>query len=105
MVFGIAISIEALIRADVQTLKVKTHNSRNYRRLVGGFAVLYGAGALVTWIGLPGAAFLIVIVLGIAFGERRWWLLLSIAVLLPLVLYLFFSQVGGVPIPLGLLDD
>lgn len=37
-------------------------------------------------------------------GEKRWWLVTLIAILLPMLLYLFFTKVANIPIPGGLID-
>lgn len=37
-------------------------------------------------------------------GERRWKIILPVAIALPLVLYFFFVYVANVPIPLGVFE-
>lgn len=38
-------------------------------------------------------------------GERRWLIVLLVAVLLPTLLYLFFTKVANIPIPGGVLES
>ena len=37
-------------------------------------------------------------------GERRWRIILPVAVLLPLLLYVFFVHIANVPMPLGVFE-
>ena len=70
-------------------------------RVCLGFMLLYASWGAMFAIGLPIASGLIILVFGALFGERRLWLLALVAVVAPLVLYYFFTQVAKVPIPLG----
>jgi len=38
-------------------------------------------------------------------GERRWWLIALNAVVLPMLLYGFFTYLANVPLPLGLFEQ
>jgi len=68
-------------------------------------AMLFGFYALIPYAGMvvPGMAFIFALT-GFA-GERRWRLMATVAVAVPLLLYLFFTQVAGVPIPLGVFES
>lgn len=69
------------------------------------FIVLYASWAATFAIGLPITSALTILVFGALFGERRLWLLALIAVVVPVVLYYFFTHVAKVPIPLGTLFE
>ena len=51
----------------------------------------------------PGAA----LVLGLMLfaGERRWWLAVAVSFGIPILLYVFFTFVAGIPIPLGVFES
>jgi len=68
-------------------------------------AALFGFYALIPHAGMvvPGMVFIFAL-LGFA-GERRWRLMATVAVGVPLLLYVFFTQVAGVPIPLGVFES
>ncbi len=65
------------------------------------FVVLFFA---LPYLGFPLSTAIALVLLMPLAGERRWHLILPIAVLLPLLLYLFFTQVANIPIPGGVLD-
>jgi len=68
-------------------------------------AALFGFYALIPHAGMvvPGMVFIFAL-MGFA-GERRWRLMAAVAVGVPLLLYVFFTQVAGVPIPLGVFES
>jgi len=68
-------------------------------------AMLFGFYVLIPHLGMvvPGMAFIFAL-MGFA-GERRWRLMAAVAVGVPLLLYVFFTQVAGVPIPLGVFES
>jgi len=67
-------------------------------------ASLFGFYALIPVAGMvvPGVVFIFAL-MGFA-GERRWRLMVAVAVAAPLLLYAFFTQVAGIPIPLGVFE-
>lgn len=108
VIFGVLI----VVRGMLQRRKIVTapafdvsvaNRRRGALRIIGGFAVLYGSWASISVVGLPVASVLIIVILSMAFGERRAIWLIGIAIFLPLFLYVFFSEIAGVPIPLGII--
>lgn len=67
--------------------------------LVVGFVVLSGYYWAMTRVGMVIASSLGIMLLGYAYGERRWQVLMPVALLLPVALYIFFVYVAGIPIP------
>ena len=57
---------------------------------------------LIDWIGMVLASIIAVIVFVLKCGERRYKIMLPIAVLLPIGLYYFFLKVANIPMPLGI---
>ena len=76
-------------------------SGRYYLRVLLGFVILFASWGATFWVGLPLSSAFIILVFGMLFGERRYWLLILLAAVLPLVLYYFFTHVAKVPIPLG----
>ena len=63
-----------------------------------------GFYVLIPFLGMvvPGMAVIFgLMVLG---GERRWLLAAAVAAGVPLLLYVFFVHVAGIPIPLGIFE-
>ena len=69
--------------------------------VVGSLFALYFA---IPFAGIVAGTMVILIFLIWLSGERRWRLILSIAILLPLVLYFFFVHVANVPMPVGVFE-
>ncbi|WP_444999507.1 tripartite tricarboxylate transporter TctB family protein [Halomonas mongoliensis] len=67
--------------------------------LVVGCVLLAGYFWAMTRVGMVVASSLGILLLGYAYGERSWRVLIPVAFLLPIVLYLFFVYVAGIPIP------
>ncbi|QTF93803.1 tripartite tricarboxylate transporter TctB family protein [Halomonas sp. BM-2019] len=67
--------------------------------LVVGCVLLAGYLWAMTRVGMVVASALGILLLGYAYGERRWRILVPVALLLPVALYLFFVYVAGIPIP------
>lgn len=104
VVFGIVIAVQAVRQpAEPKAAKDGEYPLRP-RRILGGFACMYLTWAAIPVIGLPGACGILIFVFGKAFGEKRTILLLAVSVVVPFLLYLFFSGIAGVPIPLGWFD-
>lgn len=55
----------------------------------------------VQWLGMLAASVLAIVVFAGFYGERRAWLLVPVAVALPLALYYFFVNLAHVPLPQG----
>ena len=73
-------------------------------RTFGFLFILLLLALTLNWLGFIVAstiAMLLALWLG---GERRLFLIIPLAVILPLVLYFFFLKVARIPIPLGILE-
>ena len=72
--------------------------------LAAALGALFGFYVLIPSLGMvvPGMAVIFgLMVLG---GERRWLLAAAVAASVPLLLYVFFVHVAGIPIPLGIFE-
>jgi len=52
---------------------------------------------------VPGMA--LIFILMIFSGYRRWWLIILLSLLVPILLYGFFVHVANIPIPLGIFES
>ena len=82
-------------------------SGRWLRRLPGlavALGALFGFYFLIPSLGMvvPGVA--VIFGLMIFGGERRWGLAATVAAGVPILLYVFFVHVAGIPIPLGVLE-
>jgi len=107
LLIGVLTSISALSSRAVEAQDVAANNNSNRKRLwvmvvlgVLSAAIFF----LLPTLGFPLTTGLALMVAMPLAGERRWWLVLIIALTLPMLLYLFFTQVANIPIPGGLLD-
>ena len=79
----------------------------SYSRLTGSFKVGTVIVALfvfyfsLTTLGLVVASIIMMAALMWFFGERKFILIASLSISIPIALYLFFRHVASVPIPLG----
>jgi len=106
--FGLLTALEGTLTRSKEASFDPSHHSdglRGLRRILLSFILLYALTGAINWIGLPIACGIVILVFGALFRERRPWLLLVIAILIPLTLYYFFTEVAGVPIPMGDLFD
>lgn len=108
IVFGAIVALESLSKPANEATADETEHpigAAGFRsvvfRMVLGFGLLYAMWGTIQWVGLPAASIAIIFVFGILFKERRHWLLAIVALLIPLALYYFFTEIANVPIPLG----
>lgn len=71
-------------------------------RLVAGVLIMFVCWGLIPILGLPAVSALALAGFGYLMGTSRPWLLGVLAVVLPAVLYAFFTWAANVPVPLGL---
>ena len=73
-------------------------------RLAVVLTALFAFYFLIEHLGMVASG--IVLIFGMMWfaGERRYWLMATIAVAVPLLLYFFFVQVANIPIPLGIFE-
>ncbi len=65
---------------------------------------LLGMYFLIPHVGMAVSCAITFIAMTLFAGERRWKYIIPIAVLLPLLLYLFFVYVASVPLPVGVFE-
>ena len=68
------------------------------------FAILVALSYLLPNLGFVLASFLALIALMVLAGERNPVIILAVAIILPVVLYFFFTKLANIPIPGGVLD-
>ena len=73
-------------------------------RTITALVLLFVYQALIEVIGMMMASILACVAFSILSGERRYHLFLPVAVLLPILLYYFFTKVAAIPIPLGIFE-
>ncbi|MXZ79972.1 MAG: tripartite tricarboxylate transporter TctB family protein [Gammaproteobacteria bacterium] len=73
-------------------------------RLSGFLAILFAFYFVVPYLGMILPAMAMIIGLCWFTGERRWPLLILVAVGIPLILAMFFLFVANIPIPLGIFE-
>ena len=73
-------------------------------RVAGAFGAMILCYLAIPFLGLVVPAVLLCLCLLLMGGERRLPVLLSVSLVLPTLLYLFFNNVAGVPIPVGVFE-
>lgn len=58
----------------------------------------------INYLGMMASSIIAIIVFTRVSGERRWKYIISIALILPVILYYFFLKVAGIPMPLGIFN-
>jgi hypothetical protein len=103
LALGIAITARSLLfkEAGVVSDDLRPDATRRYCWV---FVILAVYAASVTWLGFIVTSTLALLATFWLAGERRWYLIIPIALSLPLGLYFFFLKVASVPIPLGILE-
>ncbi len=95
------VSVEAVdggnIEAPLSTLVRKVE--------VVGLGLLIVYLGLVHIFGIPVASAIAICSFAFTYGERNIWKIAIVAVVVPTLLYFFFTGVAGVPIPLGIFGD
>lgn len=112
-VMGLILTIQGLARffgeravkkrkAENETAIIKTRTTFLRPAGIGlGLLVYY---ALVEPLGIIVSSILALLGFALTYGERRWKVLIPVAVLMPTGLYYFFVRVANIPMPLGLFD-
>ena len=86
--------------------EITYYNSRKQGvRLIAAFAGLFGFYLLSPLIGMVVGCIILVIAATRLLGVVSWTKSMLLAILLPVLLYLFFTEVAYVPIPLGLFEE
>ncbi len=69
-----------------------------------GILFLFAYFGLIEILGIPVSSAIAITAFSLLYGERKYLIVLSVAFATPAALYLFFTYVAGIPIPLGLFD-
>ncbi len=67
-------------------------------------AIILAYTLVIETLGMPLASSLAFIALSFLAGERRYVLVISVSLFLPIILFLFFTRAASVPIPLGITE-
>ncbi len=103
MLLGVGTLMRAFIRMPVDEQPGERHPSAVFRTTVF-LAILLFLALTLNWLGfILGCSIAVFAAMTLA-GERRLWLSVPIALLLPLLLYFFFLKIAYIPIPLGILQ-
>lgn len=70
-------------------------------RVAVAMLLMLGYYYAVQWLGMLVASAVAILIFAGLYGERRPWLLLAVAVILPVVLYGFFVGIAHTPLPQG----
>jgi putative tricarboxylic transport membrane protein len=73
-------------------------------RVVFALAVMFAFYVAILEVGIVVSSALVIVVFTYALGYRQWRHILPLAVLLPVLLYVFFVHVASVPMPLGVFE-
>lgn len=74
-------------------------------RVAGVLGVLLGLYFLIPTIGIVVGCMALLVFLIRFTGETRWMYIVTIALILPVILYAFFVYVANVPMPLGVFEQ
>jgi len=111
--FGILLFVRSFMRLlagtaeAVSTSSLNLAGARAMARPYGWLVLLVAAIALfVYWgaiqvLGIPVASAIAITTFALLYGERRYGVILALSIVVPLGLYLFFSNIANVPIPMG----
>ncbi len=72
--------------------------------LAAALGALFGFYVLIPPLGMVAPGAVLIFGLMVFGGERRWRLAAAVAAAVPLLLYVFFAHVAGIPIPLGVFE-
>jgi len=103
LALGIVVTARSLLFGETATESsdIRPDASRRYF-WVFGILALYAA--TITWLGFIITSVLALLATFWLAGERRLYLIVPIALMLPVGLYFFFLKIASVPIPLGILE-
>ena len=113
---GVLLFVPSSLRLLGGTAEVTRASSLNFAgasamaRPFGWFVLFVAAIALfVYWaaihiLGIPVASAIALASFALLYGERRYGVILTLSTVVPVSLYLFFSKIAQVPIPMGVFE-
>jgi hypothetical protein len=69
------------------------------------WVVVVGYLAFMPFVGFPVATFVLLVVFTFLLGEKRWWVVLGLAIVVTTVIHLGFAKGLNVRLPLGVLES
>lgn len=103
LVLGVAISCRALLEKETAETAISNQRPDAFKRTSMIFVIIAFYALTINWLGFILSSALVLSACFWVAEERRLKIVLSIAILLPFILYFFFLKVAGIPIPLGIL--
>ena len=103
LLIGSLLLLRSLMEKAANPSSTEESNSR-YQMLVPIVVILFLLYWFLESLGFVLAPILALLTLLLLSGERNIMVILLISIMLPLCLYLFFTQVANIPIPGGILD-
>ncbi len=104
MMLGAGVLLRTLTESKHNVQATEDRHPQATQRIFGFFLILLFFALSLKWLGFIVAATIAMFLALLLGGERRLWLTLPLAVLIPLLLYFFFLKVARIPIPLGILE-
>ncbi len=102
-IIGLAICIGSLRGTD-DDFVTSSIDLNAMGKVVTVFIVLFATAYALPHAGFVLASAVALVVLMALAGERNPFIVVGVAIILPIVLYLFFTKLASVPIPGGILD-
>lgn len=104
IVLGLAVTGRAWLTGAPQSGAVSDQRPDAAFRIALVFGLLIAYAATVSWLGFILSSAIAMMVAFYLAGEKRLYLTIPMAVLIPVLLYFFFLKVARVPIPTGVLE-
>ena len=103
---GESASTETAADADAPSEPEMSDQSRSGSTLkaVAAVIIMFGFYFALPELGFVACSIVVILALAFLAGERRWLIVVPTAVLVPIALYLFFTHVAVVRIPVGLFE-
>lgn len=102
-IIGLIIAIQGYATGKKTTQKTPIHT--RYWRAVSAIILLFIYYWLLQTLGFVIASCIALLAFCLLAGERRLYYVLPLAILLPLLLFYFFTHIATVAIPLGISED
>lgn len=97
-----------LQNSDVEDTEVELEDHTSWKtrapRLLIILSMLFAFYFSIEKFGMVAPAMLLILILMLFAGYRRWSLILLFSILVPTALYFFFTHVANIPIPLGIFE-
>ncbi|MBX2881461.1 MAG: tripartite tricarboxylate transporter TctB family protein [Granulosicoccus sp.] len=104
VLLGVAVTLRSLILKPPVSQNEDVAHPQAFKRILIMFVILGLFAVSIPWLGFIVSSTLVLLSTFYLAGERRFLLIIGLAVVLPLALYFFFLKVASVPIPLGILS-